>query len=501
MNKLIVTITPPTPNGDLHIGHLAGPFLSADVFARVQRQRGNDCILVSYSDDYQSYMIRKGIELNRDPQEVARENTAKIKATLAASRIEVDHWMSSYENPHFRWAATEVHQAALDARAVTREVSKEPYCPSCRTWGYEAFGRGCCNYCGHDSDASQCEQCAYPPDAAKMTNFRCKLCGGALEWRDAEREFLDIGRYGPYLRTVFDHAPLRPPMDEWANRVLSDGPGKWGITRPGEAGLDLAPDGSRRLHTWFLGMCGYMAATREYAEAVAGRPELYDEYWRSPDVELVNFLGYDCAYSHLVVYPALLSNLPEPRPRNRFYANQFLKLDGDNLSTSRNHAIWAKDLIRDFDADAVRLYLAAIAPEEREGNFQLAVFKEWYRDIFVETIPALLDRAASERAAGTDPLSADDRILARSLRDRWDAVTTVENFSMRSMAQIVLDALAIAAERSRIERPVAFLLDLIGTLGMALHPDLSARISQKLAEDAGRPSEGRRESLALDNAV
>lgn len=502
MSRFIVTITPPTPNGDLHIGHFAGPFLAADVFTRVQRQQGHDCILVSYMDDYHSYMHRKGIELNKDPGEIARENADKINATLASARIEVDDFLEAGGNPYYRRAATELYEAADKAGAIKRRPSQEPYCPNCGTWGYEAFGRGLCNYCGEDSDASQCEECAYPPDAARMTNFHCKMCGGEFEWPAVDREFLDIERYAGYLEGVFKRAPIRPPVDRWAGEILSKGPKEWGITRPGEAGLDLAEDGSKRLHTWFLGLAGYMAATREYAEKVAGQPELYEAYWHQPDVKLAQFLGYDCAFSHLVAYPALLSNLEGPKPEHRFYPNQFLKLNGKNLSTSRNHVLWVRDLVGEFGADAVRLYLAAIAPEQQVGDFQEHAFKAWHRSVFTETIPALIDRAAQEQASGEPgAVEADDDILIRSFHERWRDAASLDNFSVRTLAHIVLDAVAVAAERLRFDKPVAAYVRLIGDLGQSLHPDLSQRISEALSGTSGGPADAPAKVSSLSDAV
>ncbi len=143
MSKYIVTITPPTPNGDLHIGHIAGPFLSADVFTRIQRQRGHECVLLSYSDDYQSYMQRKGIETGIEPSVLAQSNTEKIKRSLAAMKISVDNWMSPYNNPFFKDAVQELFDSAHERGAIAFHDSSEPYCASCNVWGYEAFGRGC----------------------------------------------------------------------------------------------------------------------------------------------------------------------------------------------------------------------------------------------------------------------------------------------------------------------------------------------------------------------
>src|SRR5471030_1974097 len=112
MSRFLVTITPPTPNGDLHIGHIAGPFLAADIFTRAQRQHGHDGVLVSYSDDYQSYMLRRGIELDRNHQTLAEENTQKIRESLQLVGIQVDSWIQSRHNTFFHESVTEVYQAA-----------------------------------------------------------------------------------------------------------------------------------------------------------------------------------------------------------------------------------------------------------------------------------------------------------------------------------------------------------------------------------------------------
>ncbi|WP_146033354.1 class I tRNA ligase family protein, partial [Pseudomonas syringae] len=125
MSKFIVTITPPTPNGDLHIGHIAGPFLAADVFTRVQRQRGHDCVLVSYSDDYQSYMLRKGLEQGVDPVVLANRNSDRIEASLATINIKPDNWMRPHNNPWFAAAVGEVFTALRDAGAIEFRDSSE----------------------------------------------------------------------------------------------------------------------------------------------------------------------------------------------------------------------------------------------------------------------------------------------------------------------------------------------------------------------------------------
>jgi len=474
MARMIVTITPPTPNGDLHIGHLAGPFLSADVFTRIQRQQGHECILVSYSDDYQSYLIRKGLETFQSVTDLAEQNTDRIEATLEATGIAVDHWMRPRLNPYYHRAAADIHAAAVKVGAISRKISSEPYCPTCHTWGYEAFGRGNCNYCGTDSDASQCEKCAFPPIAAKMTEFHCKLCLGPFEWRSVEREFLDMARYEPYLRELFARQSIRAPLCDWPEIILRDGPAEWAITRPDEAGLDLHGDASRRLHTWFLGLAGYMGAVREYADLTPAQPGLYEQFWERGDTRLVHFLGHDCAYSHMVVYPSLLSNFGNSVPRPQFYPNQFLKLDGKNLSTSRNHAIWGKDLVRSYHRDGVRLYLASIAPETAESDFRIETFKSWYKTEFDGTLRRLIKAARAERSDGPIPENAtDDVLLLQTAQAQWRVAASPDTFSMRALARVVLDLIAAGNDRLTNERPVSRIVDMIGHCGTALLPTIS----------------------------
>jgi methionyl-tRNA synthetase len=474
MAKYIVTITPPTPNGDLHIGHISGPFLAADVFARVQRQRGNQCVLLSYSDDYQSYMLRKGMELDIDPVELARANTDRIERSLAAVDIEVDCWMRPYENPHFIQAVAQVFEAAQAAGAIEFRESMEPYCPHCDVWGYEAFGRGLCNFCGVDSDASQCEGCAQAPDASRMANFRCKLCQRPHTWTPARRAFLKLGQFKDVLRDVHARSEHRVPLDTWLDEAIR-GLVDWGVTRPGDAGLDLRPDGSCRVHTWFMGLAGYMAAFREYAQRV-GKPSLYDDYWTSGSGKLVHFLGFDCVFSHALVYPALLSTLPAERVHQQFYPNQFLKLDGLNLSTSRNHAIWARELVEQACPDSVRLYLASIAPEEAEGNFERVAFQSWRKAVFTELVPRLLAAGEGGDRDWWSAMAGTDRAIVQALRQQWLAGSDPDRFSMKKMSSVLLDAFAIARERLDSGRPVSHLAAFIAVAGKSLHPRLSGQL-------------------------
>ena len=188
--------------------------------------------------NHQSYMLRRGMELDRNHQALAEENTQKLCETLALVGIHVDNWMQPRHNRYFLEAVTKIYDAARDVGAIYSITSAEPYCSHCDKWGYEAFGRGLCNHCGVDSDASRpVEGGAHTPDAAKMKQFCCKLCGGEMAFLSVEREFLQLSAYHNFLQQLFSTKPLRPPMPQFLQEEYALGPQDWGITRPHDGSL------------------------------------------------------------------------------------------------------------------------------------------------------------------------------------------------------------------------------------------------------------------------
>lgn len=477
MTRVLVTISPPTPNGDLHLGHLSGPFLSADVFARARRLLGDEVILLSYSDDYQSYLRRKARELGRNDRELASENAFKIEDTLRLAQIKLDHFLHAFDNGYFKRAVGLFYQAAVAAGAVGWRTDRVPYCTTCDVTGYEAFARGRCNYCGSVSDASQCEACARAPDVGRMGELTCVLCKQPMGWREIEREFLILGRYRDALRAHYADRPVRPPLRQFIHNVLEGDNLDWFITRPLECGVDM--DGGTIVHTWFSGMAGYYAALEEFA-AREGRLDWPDVYWRSSDTKIAQFLGFDCSFSHAIAYPALVMNFPDFTRQLYPYTNAFLKLDGGDFSTSRGHAIWIRDIVKEVSSDALRLYIALIAPEISPQNFVLSDFRRW----LVSDFGALSSLANAARAephySGSRSLGADEAEIVGAIKKRWRTVTDFDQFSMRSVAGLLQDAARTIAERRTVGTPLRSLLAVYAIVGECIHPRLSQSLLANL---------------------
>ncbi len=420
--KIIVTITPPTPNGDLHLGHLSGPFLGADVFARRMKQLGFDVLLVSYSDDYQSYLPRKTKPLLRDPLEYAQLIRNTMLLSMESVEIRLDYFMQSSLHPEFAESAR--HYLELVRDQIDVQERKTFYCESCDCYGYEGFGRGICNWCGTPSDASQCEHCARMPDINAMAAMTCMSCQEAMSPVTTVQHVWQIGQNYKAILEAHAEIPKRPCLEKYLNDALANSDETWGITRPGDAGLQLKELENKPLHTWFMGLTGYRSAVKSFLKEEPQRGTF--EQWWHPDTQLVHFLGYDCSYSHAIGYVAQQLKDNTGPSVGQFITNRFLKLDGNDFSTSRGFAVWIKDITAQYPADAVRLYTALHAPETEVANFSMDHFKQWYRSFFTMLVKRL------RHNWGTEDINTTE---FDAIYKQWKIHSSMDDFSIAGMAQ------------------------------------------------------------------
>ncbi|HEX2581690.1 MAG TPA: class I tRNA ligase family protein [Dongiaceae bacterium] len=476
MSRLIVTAAPPTSNGDLHIGHLSGPYLGADVFARARRQLGDDVLLVSYSDDNQSYVQRKALQQGTTPSAIARRFGTTIADTLLKSNIKLDHFLYSLDNPILVNALHRFYEAAKADNVLSRKEAEIPYFDTYQVWGYEAFARGSCPNCGGSTDTSQCESCAFPPVIEDMTDIRCILDGSAARKRKVEQIFLDIEAHRPLLTKLCEHAKFRPQLAAFMDEVLSQPMRPWAISRPHDYGPPVPDDPSATLHTWFGGIAGYYATSQEWAKKI-GQPERWRDYWENPECGIVHFIGFDCSFSHAVVYPSLLSHLPMAPSVIQIFTNKFLLLQGHGFSTSRGLAIWANEFLDYVEADALRYFLALNAPETQETNFDLADFQRTINtdlhDVFAQAITAL---ESNRMAVAAEVGIVEERL--NPLRTTFLQACSVEDFSLTTMAKVLQSIIGLIRRAKPAE--LYPLLAVYATVAQALQPSFSKQLARYL---------------------
>jgi methionyl-tRNA synthetase len=372
---VLITCAPPNPNGDLHLGHLAGPFLGADVLRRYLRQRGQRALYLSYTDDQSCYVRRKAEEIGRSPRQTAFAYTRRIEETLSLAGMLPDY----YEHPH-REAVHErlVHEHTRRLHASGALVERElpvAWCEHCGEYRYEAYVRGRCPACEQPTDGMYCEDCGRPHEPDGVRDGICIRCRNPLASRTIRRLVFELSRYADQLADYYERCDWQPRLLDYCRLLLKQGLPDVPVSRQTVYGTPVPLPGwqGHILDTWYCGIFGYMAATAAYGAAV-GHSDLYQELWRDRGATIVNFIGFDCGFSHAVLWPAMLLALGGFELPRQVITNEFYNLEGEKFSTSRGHAIWGADFLREVPADAVRLHLCRTNPQEQPTSFQMAEF-------------------------------------------------------------------------------------------------------------------------------
>ncbi|MFI7099004.1 methionine--tRNA ligase [Streptomyces sp. NPDC050161] len=414
--NVLITCAPPNPNGDLHLGHLSGPFMGADVLRRYLGARGVPVSYVAYTDDHSCYVPRRGAELGWDARTTAFRYTGRIEQTLALAGMLPD----TYEHPHREPLHDELvreHFLRLWDNGVIREQElPTPYCPDCDRFVYEAYIRGRCRFCSAPSDGTYCEECGYPQEPGGVVDAHCVTCGTTPETRTANRLVVPLEPFAERLAALCAGNPWRQRVIDFCTEMAAHGLPVVPISREHDYGISVPLDGweGHILDTWFCGIFGYMAATAAHGKAL-GRPDAWRRTWQDPETELVNFIGFDCSFSHAVLWPALLLGLGDYITPKYVISNEFYTLEGDKFSTSRGHAIWGSDFLREAPSDAVRLHLCLTSPERGKTDFRMADFDR--------TVNTLLVGQLEDWAASVVELLAKEHggVVPETGRDHWPA--------------------------------------------------------------------------------
>jgi methionyl-tRNA synthetase len=458
--RVIITSAPPNPNGDLHLGHLSGPFLGADVLRRYLRQIGQDVSYVGYSDGYSCYVPRRATELGRGAHETAHVFGRRMEETLGLAEMQHDYFTHPLREPLHSQLVQRFFLELWDKGAFDVAPFPVYWCTECERYLYEAEMRGRCQFCAEPSDGFYCEQCGRPQESSGLTEPQCTRCLQAPQLRTIERIFFPLERYREALREYYADRPMRPALrgylDDMFSRPLPVTP----ISRIADYGIPVPLDGwqGNILDTWYSGIFGYVAATVAHGRAL-GRDDEGLDAWQDPETRVFEFIGFDCSFSHAILWAALaLAHgglvLPEQVVTNEFY-----RLEGDKFSTSRGHAIWGNEFLRRVPADQLRFYLCLSGPEREQTNFFGKDFQETSRQLLVDGLQGWATEVVGLVArdfAGVlppTPPRADGplALMLDMLPDRLSAALEPEEFSPHVAAATVQAAIECAvAQRAQL---------------------------------------------------
>ena len=371
--RYTITAALPYTNGPIHIGHLAGVYVPADIYARFKRLRGNDVAFICGSDEHGVPITIKAKNEGVSPQDIVDKYHAIIKDSFEEFGISLDNYSRTSSKIHHD-TASEFFKTLNAKGEFIEETTEQLYDAEANQFLADRFVIGTCPKCGNEeSYGDQCEKCGTSHNATDLINPKSAITGNVPSLKQTKHWFLPLDKHEAFLKEWI----LKGHKKDWKPNVygqvkswIDDGLRPRAVTRDLDWGIPVPAGGGegKVLYVWFDAPIGYISATKEWAEREGKN---WEDYWKKDDTKLVHFIGKDNIVFHCIIFPAMLKAegsyiLPDNVP-----ANEFLNLEGQKLSTSKNWAVWLPDYLQDFPGkqDVLRYALTANAPETKDNDF------------------------------------------------------------------------------------------------------------------------------------
>jgi len=393
MKRYTVTAALPYANGPLHIGHLAGAYLSSDIYVRYLRLMGRDVAYICGSDEHGAAITIRAKKEGTTPQEIVDKYNAQIKDTFEKLGVSFDMYHRTSAPIHHE-TSQEFFRILLEKGEFEKKTTEQYYDASANQFLADRYIKGTCPKCSYDAAfGDQCENCGSTLSPTELINPVSTITGEKPVLRETSHWYLSLDKHAEWLAEWIDNGKLNGEQHhdpkEWKNHVLGQCRSWVGdlqpraMTRDLEWGIDVPPEveGSegKKLYVWLDAPIGYISATKQWAADTGKDWELY---WKDKETKLVHFIGKDNIVFHCIIFPAILKAtgdyiLPENVP-----ANQFMNLEGDKISTSRNWAVWAHEYVEDCaetvenHIDVLRYVLIKNMPEQKDSEFTWSNFQE-----------------------------------------------------------------------------------------------------------------------------
>ena len=417
--KILVAVAWPYASGPRHIGHVAGYRVPSDVFARYQRLRGADVLMVSGTDDHGTPITYGADREGISPREFAdRYNRVIIEDQLKLG-LAYDCFTRTYTQNHYR-VTQDIFQTLHDKGYLFIKKQLGAISPSTGRTLPDRFIEGTCPICGYkEARGDQCDNCGNQLDPTDLIEPHSRINGEVPEFRETEHFFFDLPAFGERLQQwIAQQEHWRPNVRAFSRNFVAELKPR-AITRDLDWGVPIPLDGWRdrddkRIYVWFDAVIGYLSASIEWA-ANRDTPDAWKEWWQNPEVPGYYFMGKDNITFHTVMWPSILLGAGDLNLPYEVVASEFLTMEGKKFSSSRNVVIYVRDFLSRYDADALRYFLTIAGPETQDTDFTWAEFVRRNNDELVGTWGNLVHRTLvnAHRNFGSVPPAG-----AHSERDR-----------------------------------------------------------------------------------
>ncbi len=448
--RTLITTALPYTNGPVHIGHLAGVYIPADIYARYLRLAGRPVTMIGGSDEHGVPITLKARKEGVTPQDIVDRYHKLIKESFEGLGISFDIYSRTTSKIHSE-TASEFFRRLYDKGEFIEKTTEQLYDPEARQFLADRYVTGECPHC-HNQGAygDQCEACGTTLAATELINPKSTITGATPELRQTKHWYLPLDKWEPKLREwiLEGHKEWKTNVYGQCKSWLDLGLQPRAVSRDLSWGVPVPVEGAegKVLYVWFDAPIGYISNTKELL------PDSWETWWKSPETRVINFIGKDNIVFHCIVFPAMLMaygdnfQLPDNVP-----ANEFLNLEGDKISTSRNWAVWLHEYLADFPGkqDVLRYVLTANAPETKDNDFTWKDFQARNNNELVAILGNFVNRVVvltHKYYEGAVPAPGEVTAADREMLDELQALKTslTENIETFHFREALKDAMGFA---------------------------------------------------------
>ncbi len=446
-NRITVTAALIYANGPIHIGHLAGCYLPADIYVRYLRSAGKDVIFISGTDEHGVPITIKAKKEGTSPQAVVDKYYKIINDSFSAFGISFDTYGRT-SSPVHHALSQDIFKNIYEKGGFIEETTEQYYDEKANTFLADRYIIGTCPRCANENAyGDQCEKCGSTLSPSELIQPRSALSGEKPILKATKNWYLPLDQLQPKLEAYIEqHTDWKPNVLGQVKSWLNDGLRPRAMTRDLDWGVKVPlPDTEGKvLYVWFDAPIGYISMTKEWL------PERWEQYWKQPDSKIVHFIGKDNIVFHTLIFPAMCMVDGRFTLANQVPANEFMNLESDKISTSRNWAVWLHEYLVDFPEkqDVLRYSLTALAPETKDADFTWADFQQKNNSELVAILGNFINRAVvltqknfEAKVPALGPLHDIDKQALETLAALPAQVATaIESYKFREAQSLMMEA-------------------------------------------------------------